>query len=210
MRLHSDINFPFDWLKGTAMLRYLLNNVGGACNYMAILKLAFFADRYHIRNHARPISMDTYYAFPFGPSGSSLMDIVKMPDFVLGGNTGIKPVGKYLIELDKSDNDLSLFSKSDIKAMNFSLEHFTTFIHKGDFILSEISHAYPEWNQYKKQFESKTTKREPIYYEDFLKNGTPLNPVFIKHHFTDPFNPLSEEEQNEIIDEMVEYSSQLV
>ena len=210
MHLHSEIDFPFDWSKGIAMLRYLLKNVGGSCNYMAILKLAFFADRYHIRNHARPISMDDYFAFPFGPSGSSLMDIMRMPEAVSISDTGIKSGRNYTVQLDNTKINRSLFSNTDIEAMDLSLEHFAPFIRKGDFVLSEISHAYPEWNQYKELFASKRTRRERIAYEDFLKNVDESHPLLLKHKFTNPYTPLSEDEQSEIIEEMIEYSSQLV
>ena len=60
------VRFPFSLEKGVAMLQYLLNGVGGEYNYMALLKLAFFADRFHVRAHARPVSMDDYFAFPYG------------------------------------------------------------------------------------------------------------------------------------------------
>ena len=46
---HPKLRFPFSLEKGTAMLQYLLRAVGGEYNYMGLLKLAFFADRYHAR-----------------------------------------------------------------------------------------------------------------------------------------------------------------
>ncbi|MGH7497077.1 MAG: Panacea domain-containing protein [bacterium] len=53
-----------------------LDQVAGRYNYMALLKLVFFADRYHIRNYARPVSCDEYYALKLGPVPSNLKDIV--------------------------------------------------------------------------------------------------------------------------------------
>jgi len=48
---------------------------------MALLKLAFFADRYHLRNYARPISGDIYYAMKLGPVPSALKDIIDVQTF---------------------------------------------------------------------------------------------------------------------------------
>lgn len=39
------IQFPYGQEKGEAVLMWLLREMGGRYNYMALLKLAFFADR---------------------------------------------------------------------------------------------------------------------------------------------------------------------
>jgi uncharacterized phage-associated protein len=204
------IRFPFDWNKGIAMLRYLLRAVDNPCNPMSILKLAFFADRYHVRNHARPVSMDIYYAFRFGVGGSALMNIIRQPEIVPIGESGIRQVSKNKIELVTKKIDDSLFSKSDINALDFSIEKFSRFIKKSDFALSEISHAYPEWDQYKELFDNRKTSREDVTYADFLKSVDENHPMLIKNDCKNPYLPLTPDQQEELIEEMVEYSSQLV
>lgn len=204
------IRFPFSVEKGVAMLEYLLKRVGGTYNYMALLKLAFFADRYHVRNHARPVSMDDYYAFTYGPAGSMLKNILleyeamfEAPSPILrdGYNVKFIPDGANQIDLDQ-------FSKSDLKAMEFSLEHFSGV--NNPFTISEITHAYPEWDQYASLFQAKKTAREDINFEDFLKDPDDNHPIFKKWAFVDPFKKLSENERNDLTQEMREFSAMLV
>jgi len=194
------------------MLEYLLKRVGGQYNYMALLKLAFFADRYHVRKHARPISMDQYFAFPYGPGGSTLKDILLEPEVIFFGQSPpIERPSRYEIKLVSEKIDFSQFSKSDVDAMEFSLRNFDPIVrkHKGEFVLSDISHAYPEWDRYGDLFDTGKTKREDVYYEDFLKNPNPKHPMFLKHDFVDPFDKLSPDEQEDLLDEMREYGTYL-
>ena len=77
--------------------------------------------------------------------------------------------------------------------------------YRGEFILSDISHAYPEWDRYAGLFDTGKTKREDVYYEDFLKDPDTNHPMFLKYGFVDPFDKLSPEEQEDLLDEMREY-----
>lgn len=190
------------------MLEYLLQKVGSPYNRMALLKLAFFADRYHVRNHARPVSMDDYYAFKFGPAGSMLKDILSQYEDMFQGPAPIQAVGKHNVELKVNRIDLDQFSKSDIKAMEFSLENFSRM--KDQFVLSDITHAYPEWDQYAALFQAGKTIRESISYEDFLKDPNDDHPILKRWGFKDPFKKLSEGERNDLIQEMREFSAMLV
>ena len=207
---HPKLRFPFSLEKGIAVLEYLLRAVGGEYNYMALLKLAFFADRYHVRKHARPVSMDDYYAFSYGPAGTGLKDILVEPGVIFYEKPCpfVKP-SEYYIALTVQDVQDNLFSKSDIQALDFSLYHFAEIgkRYKGEFVLSDISHAYPEWDKYARLFNSGKTKREEIYYEDFLKNADRKHPMFTKHGFDDPFEELSKEDAEDLLEEMQEYSS---
>ena len=206
------VRFPFSLEKGVAMLQYLLNGVGGEYNYMALLKLAFFADRFHVRAHARPVSMDDYFAFPYGPAGSMLKDIVLEPDVIFFERSHpIEKSGPYSVRLTSNDYAKNQFSKSDFEAMNFSLSCFGKFgkQYGGEFILSNISHAYPEWDKYSSLFAAGKTKREEMCYEDFLKNANEKHPMFKTYGFTDPFKKLSEDEQSDLLEEMREFSSNL-
>ncbi len=180
---------------------------------MALLKLAFFADRYHVRNHARPISMDEYFAFPYGPGGSMLKDMLLEPEVIsFEHNSPIEKSSNYYVRLSSTDIDINQFSKSDLIALDFSLEHYAEIgkIFRGEFILSDISHAYPEWDRYADLFQSGKTKRESIYYEDFLNNAIKNHPMFLKHNFVDPFEELSDEQRDDLLDEMREYSINLL
>ena len=72
MRLHIPVYFHFDQAKGIAILEYLLNQLEGKYNYMALLKLAYFGDRKHLREYARPISFDFYKGMKLGAVPQSL------------------------------------------------------------------------------------------------------------------------------------------
>ena len=146
---HPKLRFPFSLEKGTAMLQYLLRAVGGEYNYMALLKLAFFADRYHVRNHARPVSMDDYFAFSYGPGGSALKDILVEPGVVFYERPcPIVKATEYYVALAIPEIQETQFSESDVEALNFSLANFAEIgkRYRGEFVLSELSHAYPEWD----------------------------------------------------------------
>ncbi|MGA2625288.1 MAG: Panacea domain-containing protein [Bacteroidota bacterium] len=211
-RIEPKIHFPFSLKKGVAMLQYLLQQVGGEYTYMGLLKLAFFADRYHVRKYARPISMDEYYAFPYGPGGSMLKDILLEPEVIFFQQENpIERSSAYNVRLVSQNIDLKQFSKADIDALSFSTNNFADIGKrpKGEFILSDISHAYPEWDQYADLFNSGKTKRESICYEDFLSEPKENHPMFLKHRFIDPFDKLTEEERTDLIDEMREYSAVL-
>lgn len=190
------------------MLEHLLNRVGGTYNYMALLKLAFFADRYHVRNHARPVSMDTYYAFRYGPAGSMLKNILLEYQDMFDAAPPIVKVGYdvKLIPGRAEKVDLDQFSKSDLKAMEFSLQHFSGA--GGPFTISDITHAYPEWAQYAALLQTRKTPHR-INYEDFLKEPEGDNPIFKKLGFVDPFKKLSDEEREFLTQEMREFSAQL-
>ncbi|MBI5464747.1 MAG: SocA family protein [Ignavibacteriales bacterium] len=195
------IKFRYNAEKGLAMLEYLLGLVGGKYNQMALLKLAFFADRYHVRNYSRPVSMDEYYALKLGPIPSNLKDILDLQnyypeDFFFPGD--------YKIELKSADIDTSQFSKSDIEAMKFSFEHFAALGARDEFFLANLTHAYPEWDKYSLRFETSKLGREDMDYADFLLNADVNHPDFRKLAFVDPFRPLSESEQEEILSEMQE------
>jgi len=206
------VRFPFSLEKGIAMLQYLLSGVGGEYNYMALLKLAFFADRFHVRKYARPVSMDDYFAFSYGPAGSMLKDIVLEPDIIFFERSHpIERSGPYSVRLTSNDYAKNQFSKSDFEAMNFSLSHFGDLgkKNKGPFILSDISHAYPEWDRYAIPFGTRKINRAEIYYEDFLKNANHNHPIFRSYGFSDPFKSLSKTEQSDLLEEMQEFSSNI-
>ena len=54
---------------------YLLDNTNKSLDKLSILKLVFFADRYHIRKYARTITNDTYYAMQYGPVASNVKKV---------------------------------------------------------------------------------------------------------------------------------------
>lgn len=194
------IKFDFNTKKGVALLEYILSLLENPYNYMSLLKLAFFADRYHLRTYARPVSFDFYYAMKLGPVPSNLKDIIDIQDFY---SDNIFKVNRFDVKLNTSKIDKTQLSKSDIEAIEFSIKHFGK-VGLNQYNLANLTHAYPEWNQYKEQFEKNSISRIEMDYRDFLSNAKPNHEEFQKLNFTDPFIPLSESERANLIQEMEE------
>jgi len=197
----ANINFEFNTKKGVAFLEYILSLIAHPYNYMSLLKLAFFADRYHIRNFARPVSGDIYYAMKFGPVPSNLKDIIDVQDFF---SENIIRKDRYFVQLNSNTEiDKTQFSKSDLEAIDFSVNNFAK-IGMNQYSIANLTHAYPEWDKYKLQFENGNIIREEMDYRDFLLNAKPNHPEFAKLDFKDPYPPISESDRKDLISEIEE------
>ncbi|MDI6779909.1 MAG: Panacea domain-containing protein [Bacteroidota bacterium] len=194
-----------DKRKAEAMAEYLLFKLGGKNNYMYILKIIFFADRYHLRKYLRPVSSDEYYAMKGGAVASYLYNIFKGD--VKAKNIKHSKDDKYDVELISNKIDISPLSPSDIEAIDFALSKFSKL---GNFDLSKITHAYPEWKRYAKRFQTNPRGREVMFFEDFFDNASKNDPIFKKCKFADPFPPISPDEKEKILDAIKEYCTQTV
>ena len=94
---------------------------------MALLKLAFFADRSHVRRYPRPISSDEYYALKLGPIPSNLRDIISTERYY---PENVSFINDHEVALKSKAIDVDQFSKSDIEAMNFAVEKFARLVEK--------------------------------------------------------------------------------
>lgn len=208
MRLYLPIFFQFKQQKGLAMLEYLLEQLGGESNYMALLKLAYFSDRKHLRTYARPISFDYYKALKLGAFPQSLSDNVKginFPDSIWSNVT----LNGYTIALKSPSSIGDELSGSDREAMIWAIENFGAIAKRNQFDIANLTHAYPEWDRYREVFRISPNTALPMYYEDFLESANPQHEEFLKNNITDPFPPLSSQEQNDILAEMREISQNI-
>ena len=57
-KLMHDI--PFDYKKAVQAINFFARKNGGKITKLEVLKLIFFADRYHLRKYGRPITNDQY------------------------------------------------------------------------------------------------------------------------------------------------------
>jgi len=160
----------FDYKKAVQAINYFAKKEGGKIDKLKLIKLIYFADRYHIRKYGRPIINDTYLAMPLGAVGSSTKDIVDSSRFLA------KEEGTYAKEFfhtegnsvtSIADIDSDGFSKSDIEALDFSYNVFGNY--KASYLVN-ICHKYPEWEKFKELFKSKETTRESMNYLDFFDN----------------------------------------
>jgi uncharacterized phage-associated protein len=114
--------FRFDAEKGLELLLYVANRSTNRDLYW-VLKVPYFADKYHLERVARTICGDTYYAMKDGPVPGGLYDIVKdvrdrrrlstqtskaQSSFEVKGNTIIP----------RRDADLEFFSKTDTECLS--------------------------------------------------------------------------------------------
>jgi len=162
----------FDHKKATQAINYLTKKEGGQIDKLKLIKLVYFADRFHLRRYGRLIANDAYLAMPLGPVGSSVKDIAEFSDFL--DTTEREYAATYLgqggIEntiVSIADVDTEVFSKSELEALDFAYNEFGD---KSAPALVDIAHRYPEWNKFKRALESKETTRESMSYPDFFKN----------------------------------------
>jgi uncharacterized phage-associated protein len=165
--------------KSIQLLNFFAIKEGGVINRMKALKLIFLSDRLHLRKYGRPILNDSYYAMKFGPVASKTCN--------LADNLNLSPEEEqYRLEYIKTESD---YTYSSIKPVNNkvfsqtdrnSIESiYSTFGHLGEYQLSDETHEYPEWKQFKGKLESGEIRRVKMKYEDFFLNGgSEGNPIF--------------------------------
>ncbi len=141
----------FDHKKATQVINYLAKKGSGKIDKLKLIKLIYFADRYHLRRHGRPILNDAYYAMRLGPVGSSVKDIAELSSGFLDDNERayankfIAPIIEDNLVVSIADVDLDVFSKSEIEALDFVYDEFGN---QTETALINAAHRYPEWNKF--------------------------------------------------------------
>lgn len=190
------IHLTFDYKKATQSLNFFAIQCGGCINKMKVIKLIYFADRYHLRKYGRPITNDEYYAMQYGPVNSGVKDIAEMSEFM--GKIEIDYALRYLFVVSRYEIssctafDPDVFSETDIEALEFV---WRTFGRYGEFDLADLTHQYPEWKRFKDIFNRYSRFR--MHYEDFLKDSDEAVEICW---------PLTEEEKRDRLDEIREAS----
>lgn len=186
----------FDYKKATQALNFFAIKCGGKIDKMKALKLIFFADRYHIRKYSSTITNDEYFAMERGPVASGVKDIAEKSGF-LGeeeieySDKFIRPHGNFNIRSISAVEE-SVFSESELEALEFS---FAAFGEEGPFIISDITHKYPEWKKHENSLLTSACSRMLINYNDFFEDP---------EEGLEKCYELSEEEKNDRLDEFKE------
>lgn len=191
----------FEFRKTIQALHYLIKHLGGQVNFMKLLKLIYFADRYHVRKYATLITQDDYVAMKLGAVGSTTMNILKREDifFRYATEEDAEYHDKYLRNV--SDLEIAAqeipaadegdmydeLSESDKEALDFAMEHFGGF---PPFQLADITHDYPEWKKFEKVFREKRASVRSMKLADFLKDPDLRRSPHLKHSLggKDPFS----------------------
>ena len=165
---------------------------------MVLIKLMFFADRYHLRHYSILITADDYKAMKLGPVGSATKDILKYDEFFFSNLTSedkryyrkyLKLEGDY-VKANGICNYKEL-SESEKEALDFAIKFFGKF---GQFRLAHITHDYPEWKQYKEFFDKYKAKRIDMNEIDFLDDPIVEESPYIQKYL-DGEDPFREDEE---------------
>jgi uncharacterized phage-associated protein len=161
-----------NYRKITQALNYLATkNPDKKINKLKAIKLVWIADRYHLRKYGRPITWDTYEAMPLGPVGSITKDIAEQTVFLEDGGKSysskyIQPISKYEFG-SKSAPDVSVFSESDLSALEFAYNKYGSW---DKYKLKDLTHRYPEWKKFEELLKSGMIIKAKMDYLDFFDN----------------------------------------
>ncbi len=92
-----------------------------------VLKVPYFADKYHLERVARTLCGDTYYAMTHGPVPSGLYDIVKrVRDRNSFSTLASKAQASFEVKgntiVPRRDPNLDFLSKSDIECLDRAID----------------------------------------------------------------------------------------
>lgn len=153
------------------------DNKDKIANRMAILKLFFFAQRYHLRKYGRLIAKDRFVAMNHGPVSSTALDIMKenfyriLEDDKKFSQKFIHSYDKNLVQALGDEKEYDELSETDIEALNFALENFGNM---DQWQLVNSTHEYPEWKKHKKALENQKCVDMDVL--DFFGKNPPGSP----------------------------------
>jgi uncharacterized phage-associated protein len=85
-----------------------------------ICKIIYFADKYHLQHYGRFIFGDRYIAMKNGPVPSGAYDVIKAADETLPQKLATNDFDVIALR----DPDLSLFSESDLEALDTAIAEY--------------------------------------------------------------------------------------
>jgi uncharacterized phage-associated protein len=150
---------------------YIAKCLNKPVDKLTLLKLVFFADRYHLRKYARTITDDTYFALQYGPVASNTKDVL---DDLQTEATGELYAQRFIHQIDlktyqakENNEELDYLSETDIEALNFAIENFGSM---GSFDLVNLAHEYPEWKRFEHSLKS-GMRTERMNMDDFFEDS---------------------------------------
>ena len=118
----------------------------GTVDFHTVLKVLFGADLFHLNTYGRPVVGDTYNALPYGPVPQTTYDLLKREPLALEAlGTPSLPFtvqGGYTVRPGRAP-DLSVFSRSDIEALEQGWERFGML---GFSARTNESHQHAAWH----------------------------------------------------------------
>ena len=196
-KVKKDTYSDFSVDKALQVLDYIQKK-SNTTDKMKLLKLEYFADRYHIRTYCYPLLSDCFYAMKQGPVPSKLYDILKLENGEYSSLTQeelneaqkhIKMLNPFSIEVEGIDKNDKL-SISAIKSLDFALREFGSFTPDQ---LSNISHLYPEWKKFETE-QNNPKMRRVMNYEDFFDDPDPASLKILSVNFGIAKDPYQDED----------------
>lgn len=132
-------------------------------DFHKILKLLFFADKYHLNKYGRPIVGGTYLADIYGPVSQPVYLILREEPLTAemlerNGEPPFKVVSRYKVRAERSANR-RLLSASDAEALDHAHRLYG---HLSFREITELSHD---------EFAYQNADGGEMRYEDFLEDG---------------------------------------
>jgi uncharacterized phage-associated protein len=129
-----------------------------------ILKLLFFADKYHLNRYGRPIVGDQYNALPYGPVAQTTYDILKRDPLALSLVDDLDlpfevKAGHHVHAL--REPNLRKLSESDVEALSHAWDKYGRFSFD---LLTRVSHDDPAY---------RLAAGQTMAYEDFIEADAP-------------------------------------
>lgn len=165
----------FNIRKTIQALNYFAIEEGGMILKMKAIKLIWLSDRAHLRSYGHLISMDQYFARPFGVIPCEAQKIVE------GGSNlyeeDLNYLEMYISIKDRynlrslKETDISLFTESELKVLRKVNASFSAI---EILELLDIALSYPEWKKHEKEINSEINVNCMINNLDFFEDP-PLN-----------------------------------
>lgn len=110
--------YPLDFKKTIEALLYICPRLKVSGHYQ-MMKILYWADKYHLAHYGRTISGDTYYKLEDGPVPTKIYDGIKDRSIIEGNFET-----KSFICTPVREPDLNYLSESDIEALEFSINKY--------------------------------------------------------------------------------------
>lgn len=130
-----------------------------------LLKMLFFADRWHLRMYGRSVTGDTYYAMQYGPVPSECKRIAEgHPSLDMGeALSGALDFPCPNIVHAIRDERRSALSDSDIAALEVARD-----VEKKERDLVAFSHNFPEWQKHERAIQNIHRRKQMDGLDFFL------------------------------------------
>jgi uncharacterized phage-associated protein len=148
---------------------------GKTISEMKAYKLLWLADRYHLRQYARTITHDNYYAMQYGvvpPTAKAMVDNLSNS---VRNQKYIQKADKYYYK-SINEVDMDVFSDSDVEVLNLILKNFDRMSPQA---LSNLSHSFPEWKKYESHLTNGNKRSYKVDINDFFENYKEESGLFV-------------------------------